>query len=225
MSVSSFTITGSKSNTGAKLDEAIFGINPDNHELLKAAYDMYLANSRMNLAVTKTRGEVRGGGKKPWKQKGTGRARFGSSRVPIWRGGGITFGPTGQENYTKHMNTKAKRLAIRQALSLAATAGKISIIDDIKLDSGKTSELAKLLTKISATRNVLLVVDHKTDMLSRACANLKTTKVVASRYINVYDTLNSDTIVISKKALDDVVVWLTVPAKLANASTVIKEVK
>ena len=117
---------------------------------------MYLANGRENLAVAKTRGLVRGGGKKPWKQKGTGRARFGSSRVPIWRGGGITFGPTGQENYSKQMNTKAKRLAIRQALSLANDAGKLIVIEDSYLKKVRLPNSAKLLTKIGADRYVLL---------------------------------------------------------------------
>src|ERR1700712_157142 len=149
-SVQTYTKAGAKAATPAKLDKAVFGIDVNNHELLKAAYVAYLANGRENLAVTKTRGMVRGGGKKPWKQKGTGRARFGSSRVPIWRGGGITFGPTGEENYSKQLNTKAKRLAIRQALSLASTAGKISVIEDIVVKDGKTAELAKLLTKINA---------------------------------------------------------------------------
>src|SRR5438034_30161 len=109
--IATYTKAGTKATTAAKLDKAVFGLEVGNHELLKSAYTAYLANGRDNLAVTKTRGEVRGGGKKPWKQKGTGRARFGSSRVPIWRGGGITFGPTGLENYSKSMNTKAKRQA------------------------------------------------------------------------------------------------------------------
>src|ERR1700761_3330085 len=131
MAVATYTKTGTKATTPAKLDKAVFGVEAKNHDLLKQAYTSYLANGRENLAVTKTRGLVRGGGKKPWKQKGTGRARFGSSRGPIWRGGGITFGPTGQENYSKQMNTKAKRQAIRQALSDAATTNKIVVIEDI----------------------------------------------------------------------------------------------
>src|SRR5574343_1503104 len=97
-----------------KLPKDIFAVEVTNHELLKLAYDSYLANARLSSATTKQRGEVSGGGKKPWKQKGTGRARFGSSRNPIWRGGGIVFGPTGEENYAKGMNTKAKRTALRQ---------------------------------------------------------------------------------------------------------------
>ena len=119
MAVATFTKTGTKATTPAKLDKAVFGVDITSHDLLKQAYLAYLANGRLNLAVTKTRGDVRGGGKKPWRQKGTGRARFGSSRNPIWRGGGITFGPTGHENYTHKLPTQTKRLAIRQALSVS----------------------------------------------------------------------------------------------------------
>src|SRR5665213_4279273 len=121
---STYTKAGAKATTAAKLDAAVFGVSPENHALLKAAYTMYLANGRGNNAVTKTRGLVRGGGKKPWKQKGTGRARFGSSRVPIWRGGGVVFGPTGLENYKKYITTSEKRKALKQALSLAVTDNK-----------------------------------------------------------------------------------------------------
>src|SRR5258708_18548917 len=101
-----------------------------NHELNKSAYVMYLANRRENLAKSKTRGLVSGGGKKPWKQKGTGRARFGSSRNPIWRGGGIAFGPTGIENYSKQMSVATKRQALRQVLSMAAAEGRIKVIEE-----------------------------------------------------------------------------------------------
>jgi large subunit ribosomal protein L4 len=120
MAVITYTKSGNKATTPAKLDKKIFGVKPTSHELLKSAYVAYLANGRGNLAQAQTRGEVRGGGRKPWKQKGTGRARFGSTRNPIWRGGGITFGPTGSENYSHKLHTTAKRQAIRQALSVAA---------------------------------------------------------------------------------------------------------
>jgi len=213
MATATFTKSGTKAATAAKLDKAVFGVDAKNHELLKAAYTAYLSNGRENLAVTKTRGLVRGGGKKPWKQKGTGRARFGSSRVPIWRGGGITFGPTGEENYTKQMNTKAKRLAIRQALSLASTANKITVIEAIVSKEGKTAGLAKLLGKINATRKVLLVVDEKSPELLRAAQNLQEVKVVSSRYVNVYDVLNSDSIVFSQDALKATTTWLSKETK------------
>ena len=213
MAVATFTTAGVKATTPAKLDKAVFGVEVANHELLKAAYTAYLANGRQNLAVTKTRGLVRGGGKKPWKQKGTGRARFGSSRNPIWRSGGIVFGPTGQENFTKQVNTKAKRTALRQALSLAAKDNKVVVIEDIVSKSGKTADLAKLLGKIKAERNVLLVVGDKTPELSRAARNLANVKVVHAQYLNVYALLNADCIVFSKPALASATAWLGKEAK------------
>src|SRR3989344_4341487 len=124
MAVETYTKSGAKASSPAKLDKAVFGLKVDNHQLLKEAYLAHLSNSRSNLAKTKKRGEVRGGGAKPWRQKGTGRARVGSIRSPIWTGGGVTFGPTGSENYNRRINTKAKRQALRQALSLAAEKGK-----------------------------------------------------------------------------------------------------
>lgn len=198
---------GTKATTAVKLEAGIFEVIPKNHQLLKEAYDAYLANGRENLAVTKTRGLISGGGKKPWKQKGTGRARFGSSRNPIWRGGGIVFGPTGLENYSKHVNVKAKRLAIRQALSVSNTAGKLSVIESIEA-SGKTADLAKLLTKLGANRTTLLVVDTKAPELVRASANLQGVKVATAKYLNVFDLLNADNVVISKSALTIINEWL-----------------
>src|SRR3990167_8444047 len=129
--------------TKTALPAEVFNVEVTNHELLKLAYDSYLANSRQANATTLQRGEVRGGGKKPWKQKGTGRARFGSSRNPIWRGGGIVFGPRGNENYSKRLSTTAKRVAIRQALTLANEAKKI-VVKEITT-TGKTTEVVKFL--------------------------------------------------------------------------------
>jgi large subunit ribosomal protein L4 len=201
MAVATFTKTGTKATTPAKLDKTVFGVEVKNHELLKTAYNAYLANGRENLAVTKTRGLIRGGGKKPWRQKGTGRARFGSSRNPIWRGGGIVFGPSGQENYSKQINTKAKRSAVRQALTLASTANKVSVIEDIASKAGKTAELAKLLAKIDAKRNVLIIVDTKTPELLRAANNLQGVIIVGANYVSVYDVLNADNVVFTNSAL------------------------
>lgn len=202
-----YTKSGTKATNAAKLDAAIFEIVPKNHQLLKEAYDAYLANGRSNLAVTKTRGLISGGGKKPWKQKGTGRARFGSSRNPIWRGGGIVFGPTGLENYSKHLNTKAKQLAVRQALSVSNAANKICVLESIDI-TGKTAEFSKLLTKIGADRSVLIVVDVKTPEVMRAGANLQAVKIVSAKYLNVFDLLNSENVVITTKALAVINDWL-----------------
>jgi len=204
MAVQTFTKSGTKATTPAKLDKTVFGVEVKNHDLLKEAYVAYLANGRINLAVAKKRGEVSGGGRKPWKQKGTGRARFGSSRNPIWTGGGVAFGPTGNENYRKEMNVKAKRQAIRQALSLKAD--NVIVIEDVK--ATKTNELAKLLSKIGADKNVLIVVDNKTPELTLAGRNLAFAKLVAANYVNVYDVLNADNVVFTSAALNTVSEWL-----------------
>lgn len=207
MAVATYTKAGTKATTAAKLDKTVFGIVPESHELLKQAYVAYLANGRVNLAVAKTRGEVSGGGKKPWKQKGTGRARFGSSRNPIWRGGGIAFGPTGEENYTHKLPLASKRLAIRQALSLAASNNQVVVVEALAL-TGKTAEAVKLLDKIGAAKNTLVVVDSKTPEITRAFRNLANVKVVAATYVNVYDALNADHIVVTNDALKAISGWL-----------------
>ncbi len=208
MAVATFTKAGARATTPAKLDKTVFGIIPKNHELLKSAYVAYLANGRENLAQTKTRGLVSGGGKKPWKQKGTGRARFGSSRNPIWRGGGVVFGPTGQENYTHKINSTAKRQAIRQALSLKADADAVRIIETFACEDGTVKPTIKLLEKIDATGSVLIAVSNKDNLVERATRNLPNVKAVQAKYLNVYDIMNADTVVISKKALDIVHEWL-----------------
>lgn len=208
MAVLTYTKTGNKATAPAKLDKKVFGVVPTNHELLKAAYVAYLANGRGNNAQTQTRGEVRGGGKKPWKQKGTGRARFGSSRNPIWRGGGITFGPTGDENYSHKLNSKAKRQAIRQALSLAAEANKIKVVETFATMEGKTKDMAAFLNKIDARGNVLCVVEQKDSAKEQATQNISELKVSSATYLNVFDVMNADAIVISQKALVSVTEWL-----------------
>jgi len=213
MAVATYSKTGTKATTSAKLDKSVFEIEVKNYELLKQAYVAYLANGRENLAVTKTRGLVRGGGKKPWAQKGTGRARFGSSRTPIWRGGGITFGPTGLENYSKSLNIKSKRQAIRQALSLANKDNKVIVIEDVIAKNGKTAELSKLLTKIGVSRKILIVVDKKTDELSLSSRNLKNVTLSSSMYLNVYDILNADHIIFSQAGLKASSEWLNKETK------------
>lgn len=189
-----------------KLPDEVFAVEVRNHELLKLAYDSFLANSRTSAANTKQRGEVRGGGKKPWAQKGTGRARAGSTRSPIWRGGGVVFGPRGNENYSKKLTTTSKRVAIRQALTLANQAGKIAI-DDIKT-TGKTSEVAKYLADNNYTRRTLIVVDEKTPELLRATNNIQNALLVRSTYLNVYHILNADHIVLSANSVATIKNWL-----------------
>jgi large subunit ribosomal protein L4 len=198
MAVATYTKAGAKATTPAKLDKNVFGIEVKSHDLLKQAYLTYLANGRENFAVAKKRGEVRGGGAKPWRQKGTGRARFGSSRNPIWRGGGVAFGPTGNENYSYKISTKAKRTALRQALSLASNENRIKVIETFACPDGKIKPTVNLLSKIEATGNILLVVSVKDDLTNRATNNLGNVKVVQAKNLHVYDILNADTVVISQ---------------------------
>lgn len=197
----------------AALPKSVFEVDIANHELLKLAYDAFLANSRQASATTKTRGEVRGGGKKPWRQKGTGRARFGSTRNPIWRHGGIVFGPRGNENYSKKLSKTSKHVALRQALTLANQDKKI-LVSDIKT-TGKTAEVAKFLAakKCSEKDRVLLVVDEKTPELMRATNNLANALLVRAQYLSVYYILNADKIVITPAAVKAVEAWLAKEAK------------
>ncbi len=185
------------------LPKSVFAVEVRNHELLKLAYDAYLANNRLASATTKQRGEVRGGGKKPWRQKGTGRARFGSIRNPIWRGGGIVFGPRGNENYTKKISKTSKRVALRQALTVKSD--KV-LVADIKT-TGKTAEVAKFLKENNLNRRVLIVAE-KTDELIRATNNISEALLVSPMYLNVFDILNADHIVIAPKAIETIENWL-----------------
>lgn len=193
-----------------ELNKDIFGLDVQNHELLKTAYDAYLANSRSSHAKTLKRGEVRGGGKKPWKQKGTGRARFGSTRNPIWRHGGVAFGRTGEENFTKKISKNAKKQAVRQALSLKNQDKAIVIINTFSCPNGKAKETTKMLkdNKIADNEKVLLVVSVRDDLVNRATNNVSNVKVVRPTYLNVFDVLNADKIVISEKSLPMIENWL-----------------
>ena len=185
------------------LPKSVFAVEVRNHELLKLAYDAYLANNRTASATTKQRGEVRGGGKKPWRQKGTGRARFGSIRNPIWRGGGIVFGPRGNENYTKKISKTSKRVALRQALTVKADKVLVKEITT----TGKTAEVAKFLADNKLNRRILIVAE-KTPELIRATNNISEVLLVSPMYLNVFDILNADHIVIAPKAVETIENWL-----------------
>ena len=194
----------------AELNPEIFNLEVTNHELVKLAYDAYLANSRTSHAKTLKRGEVRGGGKKPWKQKGTGRARFGSTRNPIWRHGGVAGGRTGEENFAKKLSRNAKKIAIMQALSMKNTEKAIQVIDTLGIKDGKSKEVIKTLEdKKIAPKNVLIVVSEKDELTLRATNNLAFVKLVRPTYLNVFDIMNADTIVIVKDALSVLDNWLT----------------
>lgn len=194
----------------ATLNKDIFGLTVENHELVKLAYDAYLANSRSSHAKTLKRGEVSGGGKKPWKQKGTGRARFGSTRNPIWRHGGVAFGRTGEENFTKKLSRSAKKVAVRQALSMQNKDKRVFTAETFACPKGKVKETIEFFkaNKFDIEKNTLLVVSEKDELVRRATANVATLKVVRPTYLNVFDILNADQIVITEKALPLIRDWL-----------------
>ncbi len=191
-----------------KLNPEIFDLKVENHELVKVAYDAYLANSRSSHAKTLKRGEVRGGGKKPWKQKGTGRARFGSTRNPIWRHGGVAFGRTGNENFTKKLSKTSKRVAVMQALSMKNADKAIVTIANLGVKDGKTKEVTKTLKANKIEGNALVVVPEKDELTLRATNNIASIKVVRPTYLNVFDIMNADKIVIVEKALAPLEEWL-----------------
>ncbi len=198
-----------KKDNAPALNPAIFGVKVANHQLLRLAYDSYLADRRRAAASTKTRGEVSGGGKKPWRQKGTGRARVGSNRNPIWRGGGIAFGPRGNQNFIKSINAKAKKIALRQALSLTAADGVLKVLNHQPEFTGKTKDMASFLSKqVPETDRVLLVVDAISPAMERSVRNLPGVDLITARYLSVYKLLNADSVIVTPAALGVIESWL-----------------
>lgn len=218
-SVGTYSASGVKSSAKINLDKKIFAVEVKSHDLLRYAYQSFLDNGRQNLAKTKNRGEVAGSTKKPWRQKGTGRARFGSKYNPIWTGGGVAFGPRGNENYSKKINRSAKRLAVRQALSLSASEGKIRIIDSFAVKDGKTKNAAALLAKVEAKGKVLIVTDKKDESTVKAAGNIPGLKLVSAKYLSVFNILNADSIIITKKALEAISNMLTSDAPVAKSAS------
>jgi large subunit ribosomal protein L4 len=184
----------------ATLPAKVFGLdfNPD---LVKQAVDAQIANGRLTLAHTKDRSEVRGGGRKPWRQKGTGRARHGSNRSPIWIGGGVTFGPTKERNFSKRINKKAKTKALLMALSSKAKDKEIIVLD--KFEGAKTKDLDKLLNTLlgDKRRSVLLVTPESNASLGKASRNIQKMEVIDAKSLNVVDVLKYKNIVLIKDAI------------------------
>ena len=188
-----------------ELNAKVFEVKPNNH-LLAEAVRIQLSNARSGTSHTKTRGEVRGGGKKPWKQKGTGRARVGSIRSPIWRHGGITFGPRSNQNWTLKLNKKAKSQALFMSLSDKAKEKQFLVIDQISLTAPKTKEFNKVLEGLKTAiktlgKNTMLVLPRKDDSLVRSTKNLKSVNTVLANSLNIIDVLKADTVVALKEAL------------------------
>ena len=183
-----------------KLNDEIFGIEPNDQTVYDAVVLMG-ASLRQGTHKVKTRSEVSGGGRKPWRQKGSGNARQGSTRSPQWRHGGIVFGPTVERNYTKKQNRKERRLALKSALTYKANDKEIIVVDDIKLESNKTKDFIKLLESLKINGKALIVVKELTDELILASRNLRDIKVIESHEINTYDVLNYNNLVITEEAV------------------------
>lgn len=181
------------------LDASIFAIEPHQQAMFNAV-QVEQSNSRQATAKTKVRHEVSGGGKKPWRQKGTGRARAGSSRSPIWVGGGTVFGPVGNQNYKISQNKKEHQLAVKSALSLKKKEGLV-VVDELVFTDKKTKTFLKALEALKVGSKVLVVVDEIDANLFASARNINWVKVVTSDNLSVVDLLNVDTLLISKVAI------------------------
>lgn len=160
-----------------------------------------MGNRRVAIAHTKTRGEVSGGGKKPWKQKGTGRARHGSTRSPIWIGGGVTFGPRSNRNFSVKINRKARRNALRMVLSDKAARAKVLILDDLVLPEGKTKYIAKLAASLPIGKKTLLVLPAKHELVMRAVRNLPNVKAVTANALPLEEVLRYETLLMPQSTV------------------------
>ena len=185
-----------------KLAGSVFAVEPHKQAMFNAV-QVEQANSRQATAKTKVRHEVSGGGKKPWRQKGTGRARAGSSRSPIWVGGGTVFGPVGNQNFTISQNKKEHQLAVKSALSLK-TPKDLVVIDEIKFADKKTKEFVKMLKAIKCEVKTLVVVNEIDESLFASVRNVAYAKVVTTDNVSVYDLLNADKLVMSEAAVKEV---------------------
>ena len=181
------------------LSDVIFGADV-NEAVLHAAVRTYLLNQRQGTQSTLTRSEVSGGGRKPWKQKGTGRARQGSTRSPQWTHGGIALGPK-PRSYTKKLNKKVKQIAMFSALSAKVANNEMVVVDSIVAESYKTKVMAGMLSAIGAGKKALVVLDEKNDMVVKSLANIPGVKVAYTNTLNVYDILNCNTIVFAQAAV------------------------
>ncbi|MCM3293725.1 50S ribosomal protein L4 [Paenibacillus sp. MER 180] len=185
-----------------ELADSVFGIEPNKH-VLHDAVVMQLASMRQGTHKVKGRSEVRGGGRKPWKQKGTGRARQGSIRSPQWVGGGTVFGPT-PRSYAFKLPKKVRRLAIKSALSSKVLAEQIIVIDSLALNTPKTKEFAAVLNNLKVDRKALVVLPEYNDNVALSARNIPSVKLVAADGVNVYDVLRHEKLIITKDAVQKV---------------------
>ena len=199
--IDTLTVSGEKSGT-VELDDSWFGASlnvPAMHQVVTAQ----LANGRRGTSKVKGRSEVRGGGRKPWRQKGTGRARQGSIRAPQWTGGGIVHGPSGEQNYTKRVSKKLKRLALASALSDRAASGDVRVVTGLRFDAPSTRQAVAVLDGLDVRgRQVLLVLEGRDDAVAKSFRNLSDVHVLTVDQLNTYDVLCSDVVLFTEPALE-----------------------
>lgn len=183
-----------------KLNDDVWGITP-NDQVIYEHINLTMANARQGSHKVKTRSEVSGGGRKPWRQKGTGNARQGSTRAPHWVGGGVVFGPSSDRNYTKKMNKKERRLALKSALTYKAKANEIVAIEKFDAETNKTKDMLKLLDGLKLSGKLLIVTTELTENAILATRNIDSIKLILANEINTYDVLCCDKLVITEDAL------------------------
>lgn len=204
MQVPLFNQAGEQIST-VELRDDIFGLEP-NTALMHQALTRQLANARQGTHDTKTRGEVSGGGRKPWRQKGTGRARQGSTRAPHWKGGGVVFGPH-PRGYEQKMPKKMRRLALKSALSAKARDNQIRVVDAIKLDAPRTRDMNAILSQLNCSTTTLILLPGADEMLTRSARNLAGVKTLRASYLNIRDLLDYENVLLSQGALQAIENW------------------
>ena len=195
-----YNMSGAEVGT-IELSDAVFGVEINEH-VMHLAVKQYLANQRQGTQSALTRAEVRGGGRKPWRQKGTGRARQGSTRSPQWTGGGVVFAPKPRD-YSFKLNKKVKRLALKSALTTKVNDGKFVVVDEINLPEMKTKEMVKVLNNLNVNKS-LVVLEDANEKAVVAARNIPTVKTASVSTINVYDILKYDSVVVTKAAVEKI---------------------
>lgn len=196
--VSTYNITGAKTGE-IELNDSVFGVEV-NEAVMRQALLRQLANERLGTHSTKTRGLVRGGGRKPWKQKGTDRARVGSSRSPLWVGGGTVWGPH-PRSYAQKMPRKARRLAVKSALSDKVNTNELFVLDEIKLAAAKTKEVVALIKNFQFTGEKVLFVTDNDEIVIRCARNIEGVKAISTEGVNIFDLLHYTKLFVTKSAV------------------------
>ena len=195
--VSVYNMEGKEVET-IDLSDAVFGVEVNEH-LVHMAVVLQLANNRQGTQKAKTRSEVSGGGRKPWRQKGTGHARQGSTRSPQWTGGGVVFAPVPRD-YSFKLNRKEKRIALKSALTSKVLANKLIVVDELKMDEIKTKKFQEVLGNLKVTRKALVVLGENDEKVILSARNIPTVKTALTNTINVYDVMNAGTVILTKEA-------------------------